>query len=147
MSKSALRKFLQYPKKFSMPVTRQAGKSAALAATYGGGPVGMFAPHAIVRLHPLEYVSGYTFVARDKRFGGVPVYKVTTKTISEIMHHERVPHTEIYFRMMDELETQAMPDLVGLAWIRRSRLDDLSTAVATMLMLGKTPVILRAFEP
>lgn len=128
---------------------RQAGKSAALAAAYGTGPgaFGTSAPHSIKREHPLQYISAYSYVNHDKRFGGVPVYKVTTKTISEIMRAEHVPHTEIYHRMMDELETQAGVDVVALAWIRRSRIEDLSTAVATMLMLGKTPVILRAFEP
>lgn len=118
---------------------RQQGKSAALAAAYGSQP------HRITRAHPLEYVSGYTFMGHDKRFAGTPVYKVCTKIISEIMRAERVPGTECWMRDMDTFETQAMPGLVGVAWIRRSRKEDLENAVATLLMLDKRVVLLRAF--
>lgn len=117
---------------------RQQGKSAALAAAYGK-------PRTITRAHPLEYVSGYTFMGHDKRFAGTPVYKVCTKIISEIMRAERIPNTECYMREMDTFESQAMPGLVGVAWIRRSRREDLENAVATLLMLDKRVVLLRAF--
>jgi len=105
----------------------------------------MAQPHVVTRAHPLEYVSGYTFMGHDKRFGHVPVYKVCTKIISEIMRAERIPHTECWMREMDTFESQAMPGLVGIAWIRRSRREDLENAVATMLMLDKRVVLLRAF--
>jgi hypothetical protein len=113
----------------------------------GGTVFGASAPHVIVREHPLQYCSGYTFVKNDKRFGGVAVYKVVTKVISEIMRKDRVPHTELYYREMDTMESQVAPNLVAIAWIRRANLNDLTTAVATMIMLGKEVVILRAFEP
>lgn len=133
----------------SLHTARQVGKSAMLGAMYGTGPgaFGTSAPHHIVREHPLQYVSGYTFVNFDKRFGGVPVYKVVTKIISSIMREERVPHTELYYRNMDTMETQVNSNVVAIAWIRRANLNDLSTAVATLIMLGKEVVILRAFEP
>lgn len=127
---------------------RQAGKSVALGAMYGGatGRWNSGQPHTVTKDHPLQYVSGYTFIGYEKRFAGVPVYKVCTKIISEIMRADRVPHTECWSRDMDTFESQAMPGLVGIAWIRRSRKEDLENAVATMLMLDKRPVLLRAFN-
>lgn len=122
-----------------MAYQRQVGKSAVLGAMYGSAGRNVFGP--------LQMRSGYTFVNYDKRFGGVPVYKVTTKTISEIMRKDRVPHTELYYRDMDELVSMVASNISAIAWIRRSNHSDLQTAVATLIMLGKQPVILRAFEP
>jgi hypothetical protein len=142
---SALKLFMQCPPKFMHMVSnpsRQAGKSAALAAAYGTGRHG-----GIVREHPLQYVSGFTYVENDRTFRGVPTYKVTTKVISEIMRKDRVPHTEVYYRMMDTMETQVGPNVAALAWIRRGNHEDIRTAIATLLMMGKEVVIVRAFEP
>src|SRR5678816_4398741 len=96
--KSFRRRFLTESKAIAAPVwmqMRQQGKSAALAAMYGTG--------RMQRTHPFDFVSGYTYVSHDTRFGSVPVYKVTTKTTSEIMRRERVPHTDVYYRPADEL--------------------------------------------
>lgn len=132
-----------------MSCPRQVGKSAALGAMYGSGTRG-FQPHQIVSgapVHALDMRSGYTYVKHDKRFGGAPVYKVTTKVISEIMRKDRVPHTELYYRDMDEIASMLPANLAAIAWLRRTKLNDLTTAVATLIMLGKEVVILRAFEP
>lgn len=97
--------------------------------------------------HVLDTRLGYSYVGHDKRLGGVPVYKVTTKVLSEVMRKDRVPHTELYYRDIDELKSVLPVNLAAIAWLRRTNLNDLATAVATLIMLGKEVVILRAFEP
>lgn len=118
---------------------RQTGKSAALGAAYGMRQK----PE-----HPLQFVSGYQFVECDKRLGGTAIYRAATKIVSEIMSSkgQRVPHTECYYRMLDELDSVITNDVAAIAWIRRSKRADLEQAVATLLMLGKTPVLVRAFK-
>src|SRR5262245_25786461 len=111
-----------------MNMVRQQGKSAVLAAGYGAGM-----QNIAKREHPLQWMSNYTYVNRDKRFGGVPVYKVCTKITSEIMRRELVPHTSLYYRNMDELDGALSSNVIAIAWVRRTKLEDLSTAVATML--------------
>jgi hypothetical protein len=85
-----------------------------------------------------------TFVARDARLGNVAVYKVTTKILSEIIaKKQKVPHTNIHYWQPDEFDSA----YTQVVWIRRTELEDLKQAIATLLMMGKEPVVLRAFEP
>jgi len=127
---------------------RRAGKSAMLGMMYGTGKRGFEQPHTIARTHPLEFDSQYKFVGRESRYGNVPVYKVVTKITSEIIcRNQKVPHTCVPYRLLDELTSWVDPNIAALVWTRATPKDQLETAVATILMLGHEPVILRAFEP
>lgn len=126
---------------------RQAGKSAMLGMMYGKGKKGFGAPHTIPRTHPLEFDSQYNFAGREAQFGNVPVYKVTTKLTSEIIcRKQKIPHTCVHYRMLDDLSSWVDPNVAALVWTRATPTDQLETAVATSLMMGHTPVLLRAFE-
>ena len=129
---------------------RQAGKSRLLAALYGTQaqnlPRDLYG-HVVTKTHPLEYASGFTFEGFEPRLGHVAVYKVATKIISEIMHKEKVPHTDVFYRMLNEFHPDTHNKTAAIAWIRRTKMQELEAAVATLLMLGKEVVVLRAFEP
>ena len=117
---------------------------------YGNSKVGNYAGIAAAmrpkREHPLQYVSTYSFV--EWMFGNVALYNTVTKNISMIMGRERVPHTTCtYYSPMDEHISMVEPDVVAITWIRRTPTAELEQAVATMIMMGKQPVIVRAFQP
>lgn len=133
------------PKMLTAP--RQLGKSAALAAAYGGKlHQNIIQSQMGRREHPLQYISAYSFVSW--MFGNVALYNTVTKNISEIMRKERVPHTTCtWYRPMDELISAVGSNVVAITWIRRTPKEELELAVATMIMMGKEPVIVRAFQP
>jgi len=83
----------------------------------------------------------------ETSLGNVPVYKVTTKLTSEIIcRKQKIPHTCVHYRMLDDLSSWVDPNVAALVWTRATPADQLETAVATSLMMGHTPVLLRAFE-
>lgn len=87
----------------------------------------------------------------DRRFGNVPVIKVTTKTIGNIMciQGTPVPGTYVWCRKAKEVYGHNFPQHEGswaIAWCRRHRIDEIQQAVAWLLMQDKVPVIVRAFE-
>jgi hypothetical protein len=126
---------------------RQLGKSRMLGMMYGSGKAA-FQPHSIPRTHPLEFDSQYNFAGREPRFGNVPVYKVNTKLTSQIIcGKEKIPHTCVHYRMLDDLSSWVDPNVAALVWTRATPKEQLEQAVATSIMMGHTPVLLRAFDP
>jgi hypothetical protein len=131
-----------------MALARRQGKSAMLGMMYGSGLKGFSQSHTIPREHPLEFDSQYNFAGREPRFGNVPVYKVNTKLTSQIIcGKEKIPHTCVHYRMLDDLSSWVDPSVAALVWTRATPADQLETAVATAIMMGHTPVLLRAFDP
>jgi hypothetical protein len=108
----------------------------------------MYGRNSLIRRgDPLEFVGGYEFVAYDKRFGGVAVYKATNKVLGEILRRpERVPHTQVHYCLMSIVDgDDDKRALVG--WTRQLPLLEIEQAVATLIMMGKEPVLVRAFTP
>ena len=100
------------------------------------------------REHPLQYNSQFRFVEYVKQFGNVPLYNVATKVTSEILRKkQRIPHTDVYYGNLVEATGHGAPEVVGIVWVRRMPREQIELAVATLLMMGKEVVILRAFSP
>ena len=100
-------------------------------------------------LHPLARDSEFRFIERDKRFGGVPVYKVRCKITNDCAPlGELVPETEVYVApLYDVIKRNSTMGLFAIRWTRKTRIEEIKHAVAWLLMQDKEAVILRAFEP
>lgn len=109
-----------------------------------------------VTSHPFESVSLYRFIAREPKLGHVPVYKVASRLVSGVIAmKEKVPNTDVYYAVtngngtvMTHPETTRVSDWVCVAtWLRRHSTEQVSEAVATLLMLCDRVVVIRAFDP
>jgi hypothetical protein len=113
-------------------------------------------PHTIVREHPFEMMASYRFIAREPKLGHVPLYKVASRLVSGVISiKEKVPNSKVYYAVSNgDGSVVAHPDTTRasewvcvVAWTRRHNIEEVSEAVATLLMLSDRVVVIRAFDP
>lgn len=115
---------------------------------------GRWISHRIVRSHPLDGCSLYQYAGTHVAAGNVHVYKTASKMVSEIISAKlKVPHSKVHYAVADRSGVIlfgptiiAEDSVITIAWVRRHEPEEVTEAVATMLMLNDNVVLVRAFD-